>query len=198
MYGIKEYDGFNYSGEYDDKKRIVLTHTSRNLDEYLTSLKKRRYGKNLNIPHYVIGRDGFIHKLLSHDKYSEYLDEKSINRSSIVISLENLGWLEKEPLKDYHLNWIGDIYKGKVFEKKWRDRHFWEPYTEDQIISLLKLLTDITEETGIEFNVVEHNTLIKKIEKYGGVVTRSNFSKIYTDLNPSFDFEKFLKKIENE
>ena len=49
-----------------------------------------------------------------------------------------------------------------------------------------------------EFNVVEHNTLIKEINKYKGVVTRSNFSDKFTDLNPSFNFERILKKIENE
>ena len=42
------------------------------------------------------------------------------------------------------------------------------------------------------------NTLIKEINKYKGVVTRSNFSDKFTDLNPSFNFERILKKIENE
>ncbi len=51
---------------------------------------------------------------------------------------------------------------------------------------------------NIQFNVVEHNTLIKEINKYKGVVTRSNFSDKFTDLNPSFNFERILKKIENE
>jgi hypothetical protein len=47
-------------------------------------------------------------------------------------------------------------------------------------------------------NVIGHNTKINGIEKYEGVVTRSNFDSSFTDVNPSFNFEEFLKRIENE
>jgi len=146
----------------------------------------------------VIGRDGVIHRLIEDTKETKYLINDKLNKESIIISLENLGWLEKEPLKKHYLNWIGDIYKGEVFEKKWRDRHYWEPYSDEQVFSLLEVLNYLTEKMNIVFNVVEHNTLIKEINKYKGVVTRSNFSNNFTDLNPSFDFERILKKIENE
>ena len=193
-----EYEGFNYDGVSDKKTKIVLTHTSRNLRDYLRSLKKRRYGKKINIPHYIIGRNGIIHKLVDEEKITKYFYDDDINDDSVIVSLENLGWLEKEPLKDYYLNWIGDIYRGEVFKKKWRDRHYWEPYTDEQKLSLIGVLHYLTEKMEINFNVVEHNTLIKDIKKYEGIVTRSNFSDIFTDLNPSFDFEQILKTIENE
>ena len=198
MLDLIKYDNFNhFDGDYK-KDKIVLTHTSRNLPEYLSSLTKRIYGKNFKVPHYVIGRDGVIHHLIEDTKETKYLINDKLNKESIIISLENLGWLEKEPLKKHYLNWIGDIYKGEVFEKKWRDRHYWEPYSDEQVFSLLEVLNYLTEKMDIVFNVVEHNTLIKEINKYKGVVTRSNFSNNFTDLNPSFNFERILKKIENE
>jgi hypothetical protein len=46
--------------------------------------------------------------------------------------------------------------------------------------------------------IVGHNTKINGIEKYEGVVTKSNFDLNFTDVSPSFNFEKFLKKINNE
>ena len=32
----------------------------------------------------------------------------------------------------------------------------------------------------------------------GGIVSKSNFNKRYTDLSPAFDFEKFTKQIQDE
>ena len=36
------------------------------------------------------------------------------------------------------------------------------------------------------------------IERFEGIVSKSNFDSKYTDLSPAFNFENFLKKIENE
>lgn len=182
----------------DSKGQIVLTHTSRELKSYLQSIKTRYSGKYDKIPHYVIGRDGVIHKLLDDLEYTKYFRKTQINKNSITISLENLGWLLKQPLTDYYINWIGDIYKGKVFERKWRGYYFWQPYTDEQINSLYLLLEDITDKFNIDFNIVGHNTIINGVEKLDGIICRSNFSEKYTDVNPSFDFELFLNKIKNE
>jgi N-acetyl-anhydromuramyl-L-alanine amidase AmpD len=179
----------------DSKGQIVLTHTSRELKPYLQSIKTRYSGKYDKIPHYVIGRDGVIHKLLDDLEYTKYFKKTQINKNSITISLENLGWLLKQPLTDYYINWIGDIYKGKVFERKWRGYYFWQPYTDEQINSLYLLLKDITDKFNIDFNIVGHNTIINGVEKLDGIICRSNFSEKYTDVNPSFDFELFLNKI---
>jgi N-acetyl-anhydromuramyl-L-alanine amidase AmpD len=182
----------------DSKGQIVLTHTSRELKSYLQSIKTRYSGKYDKIPHYVIGRDGVIHKLLDDLEYTKYFRKMQMNKNSITISLENLGWLLKQPLTDYYINWIGDIYKGKVFERKWRGYYFWQPYTDEQINSLYLLLKDITDKFNIEFNIVGHNTIINGVEKLNGIICRSNFTEKYTDINPSFDFELFLNKIKNE
>lgn len=198
MIDIIKYGNFRPLGKQYKKKQIILTHTSRNLDNYLESLKNRYNGKFDRIPNYIVSKDGGILQLLDNYEHTSYFKEPNINRNSIIISLENLGWLNKEPLQDYFINWIGDIYKGKPFERKWRDYFFWEPYPETQIDSLSFLLKRILSDVKIENNLVEHNTKINRVERVVGIVTRSNFDSNFTDLSPAFDFEKLSKKIQDE
>jgi hypothetical protein len=198
MVDIIKYGDFKPLGKQKKKSQIILTHTSRNVGEYLMMLKYRYNGKFKRIPNYIITREGKVLKLLENNEHSEYFSEPNINRNSIIITLENLGWLQKEPLTDYYINWIGDIYKGNVFEKKWRDYFFWQPYTDKQIELSALLCRELFKELSIKNQIVEHNTKINGIEKYEGVVTKSNFDTQFTEVSPAFSFEEFLKKIEYE
>lgn len=198
MFEIISYGDFKATGKQKKKKQIILCHTSREIGEYLTSLKFRVNGSYDKIPNYVISREGTILKLMSDTEHSNFFKVDNINRNSIIISLENLGWLQKEPLKDYHINWIGNIYKEKVFEKKWRDYFFWQPYTEIQIEKTAELCKKLTKELSINKECVGHNTKINGVERYEGIVTKSNFDIEFTDVSPAFNFEQFTKLIENE
>jgi N-acetyl-anhydromuramyl-L-alanine amidase AmpD len=193
-----KYGNFKPTGKQKKKNQIILVHTSRNATDYLNCLKYRYNGKYKKIPNYIITREGKIIKLLENIEHSDYFADANVNRNAIIISLENLGWLQKEQLRNYYVNWIGDIYKGNVFEKKWRDYFFWQPYTESQVNSLAELCNELSKEMKIKTNLIGHNTKLTGIEKYEGIVVRSNFDVTYTDVNPSFNFEEFLKKIENE
>ena len=53
-------------------------------------------------------------------------------------------------------------------------------------------------ELGIKDNVIGHNTRINGIEKFEGVVTKSNFDSKSTEVSPAFNFNKLIKTIENE
>jgi N-acetyl-anhydromuramyl-L-alanine amidase AmpD len=181
-----------------DKTQIILVHTSRKIEEYLTSLKYRHNGNYNKIPHYVISREGMIIQLLDDQDYSEFFNDPTYDNRSIVISLENLGWLEKEPLKNHYINWIGNIYKEKIVDKKWRDYFFWQPYTEIQMDSLVELCKDLSKKMSINLTCVGHNTKTNRMETFDGIFTRSNFDENYTDVSPAFDFEYFIKKLENE
>jgi N-acetyl-anhydromuramyl-L-alanine amidase AmpD len=198
MVDIIDYKKFKPKGKQKKKNQIILTHTSRNITDYLNSIKYRYNGNYYKIPNYIITRDGKVLQLLDNTEHSQYFEEPNINRNSIIISLENLGWLQKEPLKDYYVNWIGDIYKGNVFEKKWRDYYFWQPYTSIQVENTSILCSKLLKEIKIKNQVIGHNTKINGIEKYDGIVSKSNFDTDYTDVSPAFNFEEFLKKIEHE
>jgi len=193
-----KYGNFKPTGKQKKKNQIILVHTSRNATDYLNCLKYRYNGKYKKIPNYIITREGKIIKLLENIEHSDYFADANVNRNAIIISLENLGWLQKEQLRNYYVNWIGDIYKGNVFEKKWRDYFFWQPYTTSQVETTAELCRYVLEENSIEKYFIGHNTKINGGERYEGVICRSNIDSTYTDLSPSFNFEYLLKKIEYE
>ena len=165
MFNLVENISTNIAGKQKKKNQIILTHTSRDVEEYLTSLKYRMNGKFNRVPHYVVSKDGTVIKLLKDEAYSNYFQEININRNSIIVCLENLGWLEKVPLKDYYTNWIGNIYKGVPYEKKWRDYFIWDPYTEVQLSTTAELCLGIIKEhkmiNKMEIQFVDY--IIKKI-----------------------------------
>ena len=165
---------------------------------YLASLLYRCNGKFDRIPNYVIKKNGDILQLLENIEHTNYINEPNINRNGIIISLENLGWLEKQPLENYYVNWIGDIYKGIPYERKWRDYFFWDSYTDEQINSLIELCKKITMEMSIKYKFIGHNTKSTSVENYEGITSRSNYNSFYSDLSPSFPFSTFIKKLEYE
>jgi hypothetical protein len=198
MVDIEKYGNFTESGTHENKTQIILCHTSRGVEEYLTSLNLRFNERYNKIPNYVVTREGRVLELLSETSYSNLFTNIDVNKNSIVISLENLGWLEKKPLKNYYINWKGSIYNEQVYEKKWRDFFFWQPYTNSQIEKTVNLCLQIAESQQIKKRFIGHNTKVDGVETFNGIVTRSNFDTKFTDLNPSFDFVNFTKKIENE
>jgi N-acetyl-anhydromuramyl-L-alanine amidase AmpD len=198
MFNLIEKLSNNFVGTNQNKTQIILTHTSRDVEEYLTSLKYRMNGKFPRIPHYVVAKDGSVIQTLSEEQYSDFFYYSQINEQSIIVSLENLGWLEKVPLKDQYTNWIGNIYKGAPYEKKWRDYFLWEPYTEAQMLSTAELCIKIVNKHNIEKKSVGHNTLINVIENHGGIVSRSNYNNDFTDVSPAFNFDRFVNYIKNE
>ena len=197
MLNIEQYGNFKTTGKQKKKKQIILCHTSREVEEYLTSLKVRYNSKYDKIPNYIITKDGRILQLLPDEGHSNFFMESNINRNSIIVCLENLGWLEKKPLTNYYINWKGSIYNQEVYEKKWRDFFFWEPYSEEQVKSAAELCLHLTEILKIKKMCVGHNTKIEGVENFEGIVSKSNFDGRYTDLNPSFSFDTFNKLIHN-
>jgi N-acetyl-anhydromuramyl-L-alanine amidase AmpD len=175
----------------DVKKRIILIDTKRHFDEYIKSVEFRLNKKNTKIPHYLVRQDGEVFQLLGDSEGSELSFDLTEDYCGIVIALENLGWLDRLPLTSHHINWIGSIYKEKVFERKWRDYIFWQNYTDEQYVSLSKLCQEIFKTQQINNRCVGHNVKVTGVEKYEGIVSRSNFSERYTDVNPAFDFDRF-------
>lgn len=194
---IEKFIPSNFQKE-KQKKQIVLTHTARPILDYLNSLKYRFNGDPIRLPHYLIGRDGKILQVSDDLINGNFTSNNTINYKSIIICLENLGWLQKVSLKNYHTNWIGNIYKQKVFDRKWRDYYFWEPYTDEQMESTVYLCKKLCEIHNIELRFIGHNTKVKGVESFFGILTRSNFDDFATDLSPAFDFEKFNKLLKDE
>ena len=73
MFNLIEKLSNNFVGTNQNKTQIILTHTSRDVEEYLTSLKYRMNGKFPRIPHYVVAKDGSVIQTLSEEQYSDCL-----------------------------------------------------------------------------------------------------------------------------
>lgn len=196
MVEIIKYGNFKPLGKQKKKSQIILTHTSRNVEDYLASLTYRYNGKFDRIPNYVIKKSGEVLQLLDNIEHTNFFREININRNGIIICLENLGWLEKQPLKNHYVNWIGDIYKGIPYERKWREYFFWDKYTLSQLESLTVLTKIIMNEMKIPKEISGHNTKINGVKTFKGIISRSNLDSNYTDINPSFDFDKFRNMLE--
>lgn len=198
MLQIQKIEGLKPQGKFKRKKQIVLCHSSRDAKDYLNALKYRYNGNNPYLPHYFINREGEIFNLIPPDTHSKFLEVESFNKSVIVICLENLGWMKKNPLSGAYVNWIGNIYNQGIFEKKWRNHFFWQPYTKIQIENLSLLISDICVEFNISKTCIGHNVKVDGIEKFEGIVSKSNYDSEYTDLSPAFDFEELKKLLEDE
>jgi N-acetyl-anhydromuramyl-L-alanine amidase AmpD len=198
MLKITNYDGFKPLGKQKNKNKIILINTFRDIKGYLVSLKYRHNGEYDKIPNYVITKKGEILRLLGDSGYSNLFDDKLIKYNSIVIAIENLGWLEKNQDRGMNINWIGDIYNGEPYYKKWRDYDFWDVYTEAQMNSLASLCSEICDRMKINKKFIGHNIKTDINLKFNGILSRSNIYKSYTDVSPSFDIKLFEKKLEND
>jgi N-acetyl-anhydromuramyl-L-alanine amidase AmpD len=185
---------FSPLGEYKKKTQIILTDSKRDYVNYIQSLKYRYNSKNPYLPHYVISKDGKIFNIMEPTMYSNYMENEDHDKKSIIICLENFGWLKKNTLDTSYSNWIGDIYKKKVYEKKWRGHFFWDRYEDKQVVSLTMLIKELCEKFKIPTECLGHNVRQDGVENFRGIVTRSNYDSYFKDVNPAFDF-KLLKEL---
>jgi hypothetical protein len=175
----------NYSlSPSNNKEQIILGHTSRNIKSFLEGVKLRRC---IKIPNFTIDKEGNIYNHFKPNNYSLIVP----NERTISVFLENDGWLIKK--KRYFYNWMGDLYKGEVYEKDWRGYNHWGVYSEQQIKSLKDLIDNLCSEYNIPRNTVGHNTKLLDPLIVKGVLCRSNYHDEYTDLSPAFDFSKIRK-----
>lgn len=182
------------------KTRIILAHTFTNEMKHVKGWLHRYNGHYKNTAPFTIAKNGKIYKHYEASYSNKLLKNNDLNLSSIVILLENEGWLIKNSTKNEFITWLGDIYKesDKVVEKRWRGYSYWSPYTEEQLNSTIKLVKMLCYEFNIPLFSVGHNTKIENINDQKGVFYKSNIEKHYTDLNPTWEFEKFKEKIETD
>lgn len=175
------------------KTQILLYDTQRRWDDFLTKIKYRKNGEYEDIPHYVITKLGITYQLFDTNYSSVTFRDNKIDRKFIKVALENLGWLNKNTITGFLFNWIGDPYRSEPYVRHWRDHYFWDIYTDQQMSSLSELCNFLCEKHNIPKQSVPSQALMENMEDFSGVVCKSNFSNIYTDINPSFNFRIFFK-----
>jgi len=188
----------NYVQVESLKKQIVIGHTFNHDMRHFTGWLHRYNGKFKRTAAFTIDAAGSIYKHFDPKYQSRYFNNKELDKKSIVILLENDGWLTKDVEKNEFITWIGDIYKqpNEVVEKKWRGYEYWSPYSKEQMESANNLVKVLCEEFFISTNCVSHNTKIDGMKDYEGILYKSNLDKNFTDLSPAFDYESFKNKLE--
>ncbi len=189
----------NYVVSEHIKKQIVIGHTFNHDMRHVIGWLHRHNGNYKKTAAFTIDAAGFVYKHFNPKYQSKFFDDKLLDDRSIVILLENDGWLIKNN-KNQYITWNGDIYNKnpEIVKVKWRGYEYWAPYSEKQVESAIMLVNEICNDFSIPLNIIGHNTKINGLKSYEGVIYRSNFNLNNTDLSPAFDFSDFKEKIENK
>lgn len=196
IHKVETIDKLNIVKKKTKKTKILLYDTNRRNDDFLMKLKYRRNGEYEDIPHFVVSKVGEIYEIFDTDYYSKTFGDKDLDMRFIKIAVENLGWLNKNTINGYFFNWIGDPYRLEPYIKNWRNHFFWDRYPNDQLIKLSELCDMLVDKYNVKKYIVPSQGYYENASKINGVLCKSNFSDIYTDINPSFNFNLFFKNDE--
>jgi len=185
----------NHKKRKYNKTQILLYDTKRRIDDFIKMLKYRREGKYEDIPHFCITKTGKIYKLIEPDYMTKTFGESSIDRKQIKIAIENLGWLNKNTIMGTYSNWINDIYRGEPHLRGWRGYFYWDTYSKEQLNALADLCLLLCAHYDIPYQSVPSSGFFENAKNFNGIVSKSNFSDIYTDINPSFNFNIFEENV---
>lgn len=190
----------NYHIKEFKKHQIVLGNSFSDDLNHFNGWKYRLSGEYTHTSTFTIDRKGNIYQHYDPKYYSDFINDKMIDKKIISIIIENQGWLLKDLIKDKYIDWVGNIYKrkAKVIEKRWRGFMYWDPYTPSQVKSSLYLVDYLCEKYNIPHKCVGHNTYIGGIEYHEGITYKSNYYKEITDLSPAWNFNNFKNKIEEK
>lgn len=193
-YIIKE---VNYYKEEYKKSLIILGGTNRIEDFYLKRQLKKDNKKAKDWNTYTISRNGVIYEHYNPIYYSEFTGDNIIDRKSVSILLENMGHLYYNDEMDIYVNDLNEVLENNdlIFTKEWRGYKYYESYTKEQYDATVYLCRLLCLELNINDDSIGHNAFDDNAKNYTGVISRSNLDVNNTDLNPSFDFKKFLKDL---
>ena len=189
----------NYVEKENIKKQIVIGHTFNHDMRHAIGWLHRHNGHYKKTAAFSIDAAGFVYKHFDPKFQSEIFNDKHLDDRSIVILLENDGWLIKNNKNEF-ITWNGDIYKKNpdIVRVKWRGYEHWAPYTTNQVESAGNLINHLCNDFSIPLNVISHNTKVAGLKDYEGVIYRSNLDMNNTDLSPAFNFSDFKEMIENK
>jgi hypothetical protein len=186
----------NYYGVESIKKQIVLGNTSNHDMRHVTGWLNRYNGRNKKTAAFTIDAAGLVYKHFDPKYQSNYFGDLEQDSKSIVILLENEGWVTKNDAENTFISCLGYIYyEENVIEKKWRGYSHWVKYSDSQIESAIALVKKLSKEFYIPLTATTHNTKIDDADDYYGILYKGNIKKYYTDVTPAFDFDKFTNNI---
>lgn len=189
-------DAKNYYQTKTKKTQIILAGSLRKGSNRILRLKRKDFGLSKAWPTFTIRRDGKIFQHYDPIYTSEFMGNKDIDKKSISIVLENMGLLSFDFEANKYLNWINEeCDEILVHEKLWKTCRYWEAYTEEQYMASLNLCVYLCRKYGVKQDNIGHNSLLENATTFQGILSKSNFDSEHFDLNPSFDFKRFMKEL---
>jgi hypothetical protein len=189
---VLDSDKLNIIRKKSKKTQIFLYDTQRRSDDFINMIKYRKNGLYEDVPHFVVSKLGMVYQLFDTDYSSVTFGEPNDDKKIIKIAIENLGWLNKNTITGVLNNWIGDPYRSEPYIRNWRGHYFWDKYGETQLSSISELCEFLCDKHNIFKQVVPSQGYLENVSNFKGIVCKSNFSTIYTDINPSFNFRIFF------
>jgi len=185
----KDYDFSERFGTTHKKKQIILCNTTASLEHHFHKLLTQYNGKYDRVPHYTISLEGVIYQHVEPEYVTNFISFESVDNQAIIVSLENVGWLDYTIKQNEFFDWKGDPYLGSVVDRSWKNKKFWAAYEKEQIVVLSQLLNYLCNRCSIEKQFTGNNVTITKPRNFKGILNRSNYNKNYYDLSPAMDFE---------
>ncbi len=189
-------DSKNFHTSKTKKSQIIIGASLRKDSNHILHLQSKDFGHTKKWPTFTITREGKIYQHFDPQYYSDYMGTKDTDKKAISVVLENMGMLYFDMNKESFVNWINEDCDDKlIYEKIWKNSRYWESYTEDQYNSLAALCNYLSKEYDVLMDALGFNVYHEETDKFNGIVTRSNYDSDYCDVNPAFDFQKFLKML---
>lgn len=192
-------NGGQWINEKVDKKQIVLHHSVSSTSDSIVNgwnANKERVGTA-----YSIDKDGTINKHFPDDEWAYHLyvnaagnrvDKKYkrrdeiLNKESIGIELVSMGGLTFKNGEWYSVyNTVVPIQNVYVLEEKYRGFKAFEKYTGEQIVSLKKLIIELSNKYNIPITKFTFNLSNEALSSVPGLYGHQNFRSDKSDL---FDY----------
>jgi len=159
-------------------KKIIFTYsvTNNGTDQILNIYKGKRSG---TVPHIIIGRNGNIIQLLPLNRMSKSLNDIETRKQSIVVLLENPGWLLKEPMLTFTEESLKKIQEYKV---------------DNTTLGTLIKLKDVGFPTTFWKNLTNKKILKKDRQSVLSSLVESDKSYFWTSYFNRVDEDNVLKK----
>ncbi len=185
----------HYRKTISNKTQIVIASTLRANGNHIVRQLHQNFGLSKKWNTFTITRAGKIYQHYDPKYQSDFLENKIADPKIISISLENMGYLDKN--KDgLYVNWLNEICDSDlVVERKLAGYNYWEVFTAEQLDALAYLCAFLCEEFNIPKNIIDFMSFHKDIHKFKGLTFRSNYIENTNDINPLFDVEYFDEKL---
>lgn len=186
----------NYITTESNKNKICLYSSNLpGLSNYDYQLFKNN-GYSKEFPHFTITEDGTIYQHFDIKYQSQIFEDGYLDVQTIFICLSNLGWLKYDSTKEIFSNWCNfEVKMDNVLDKPFRDIRYWDKYTEEQLKSSSYLCKKLCEDLSLKKEMVGHIFIHEPNVPLETIYTMSNIDTNSLNLNPSFDFKMFFKKI---